>query len=108
MRRPPSIVAASVAFTVTQAGSTNVAIPNRSDGTRARHVLISWEDTPATPLQAYIQPGLSGGSASTTTSPVFDMRAEHIILDVYPLTHIHARLVQTGSVSMKVTPLENQ
>jgi len=104
-RRPPHIAAAGANVAITNGASASVAIPNRSDGTRARWVLISIEDPSGT---FYLQPGNSGVTASTTTSPCFTMNQGPIVLDVTGHTHIAARLVTVASSNLKVTPLENQ
>lgn len=94
----PAVMVAVPGTTVTTgASSAAVAIPNASDGNRARFVMVTAKAT------AYIKFGSSGVAA--TSSDILVGGGAPVIFAVKPFTHF-AHLQETAATLVNVVPVE--
>lgn len=94
----PAVMIAVPGTTVTTgASSAAVAIPNASDGNRARFVMVTAKAT------AYIKFGSSGVAA--TSSDILVGGGAPVIFAVKPFTHF-AHLQETAATLVNVVPVE--
>lgn len=94
----PAVMVAVPGTTVTTgASSAAVAIPNASDGNRARFVMVTAKST------AYIKFGSSGVAA--TSSDILVGGGAPVIFAVKPFTHF-AHLQETAATLVNVVPVE--
>lgn len=84
---------------VTTSGTSSVtAIPNDSNGTRAKRVRLQ------ALANCYVRPGFSGSTA--TTADILLSPNEALILDVRPFTHI-AAIQEAAAAKFNISPLED-